>query len=330
MSTPQDPRTTPLQDDEAALARVLRALPAGEPPAALDAAILKAATDAISAPAATQRPRRLPTWALGTAAAAVLAVGIGSQLRPPMPVERAVAPAEPQLQALPAPPPEADLALPSAADAVLPAEAPARADAGAAERAEDATSGSAAGSDAQPAFLEPPPPAAPPAPPPPPPAPVVMQEPIPEASAAAPAPIARDADARRAEARTREQQAMARQDAVASERESAERAARAAAAEPAPADAFAEGPTAGAMNDAATPEAKASVPPAAAMAPPSAPRAALPPVAEDVRLAPADWLARIRERRDGGDRVGARASLVLFVRAHPDATIPDDLAGLRE
>ena len=37
------------------------------------------------------------------------------------------------------------------------------------------------------------------------------------------------------------------------------------------------------------------------------PRAPLPPVAEDAGLAPADWLARIRERRDGGRRAkGAR------------------------
>ena len=48
MTQPQDPRKSPLQDDEIALARVLRALPPGEPPAHLDEAILRAATDALS------------------------------------------------------------------------------------------------------------------------------------------------------------------------------------------------------------------------------------------------------------------------------------------
>lgn len=85
MNTPQDPRHTPLQDDEADLARVLRALPAGEPSAQVDAAILAAATDAVG-PRENASPsrRRLPAWALGTAAAAVLAIGIGLQLRPPL------------------------------------------------------------------------------------------------------------------------------------------------------------------------------------------------------------------------------------------------------
>lgn len=74
----QDPRHTPLTGEEAELARVLRALPAGEPPARVDAAILAAAADAVA-----QRPRRrLPAWAMGTAAAAVLAVAVVMQLRP--------------------------------------------------------------------------------------------------------------------------------------------------------------------------------------------------------------------------------------------------------
>lgn len=93
---PLPPRTTPLQDDEIALARVLRALPADEPSGKVDAAILAAATDAVAgeaspAPPAKRGPRTLrwlPTWAIGTAAAAVLAVGIGSQLRLPLAPER--------------------------------------------------------------------------------------------------------------------------------------------------------------------------------------------------------------------------------------------------
>ncbi|MBW8312818.1 MAG: hypothetical protein K0M64_12410 [Rhizobium sp.] len=98
MNTPQDPRQTPLQDDEAALARVLRALPAGEPSARVDAAILAAATDAVG-PRENAAPsrRRLPAWALGTAAAAVLAIGVGLQLRPRLAPEAPVAAEAPAL-----------------------------------------------------------------------------------------------------------------------------------------------------------------------------------------------------------------------------------------
>ena len=104
MTTPQDPRRHPLQDDEVELARVLRALPAGEPSAKLDAAILAAASDAVAAagsPASRRRVRpawALPTWAIGTAAAAVLAVGVGVQLMPPpssTKADRAQTPAAP-------------------------------------------------------------------------------------------------------------------------------------------------------------------------------------------------------------------------------------------
>ena len=81
MTTPQDPRKDTFQDDEAALAKVLRALPGGEPSPRVDAAILAAARDATSGSGRPRHRRRgLPGWALGTAAAAVLAVGIGLQL----------------------------------------------------------------------------------------------------------------------------------------------------------------------------------------------------------------------------------------------------------
>ena len=73
----------PLGPDERELARILRALPAGEPPAALDAKILRAAADAS---AGSGRQRRLgwlgaggALWGIGSAAAAVLALGIGWQ-----------------------------------------------------------------------------------------------------------------------------------------------------------------------------------------------------------------------------------------------------------
>ncbi len=370
MSTPQDPRTTPLQDDEAALARVLRALPAGEPPAALDAAILKAATDAISAPATAKRPRHLPTWALGTAAAAVLAIGIGSQLRPPVPVERAAPPAEPTLQALPAPPPaarrvldpEAGLVSPFAAppadasavatEAAAPADAEANASASA-ERPEDVPRAAAdavfeAASEPAPAAVTEPaqPPEPAPAPqasptptptptpalapaPPPPPAPAAPPAPPPPAAAASDTAAASAAPAEEAPATLDSIEVTGSRIATppsAGSREADRAAARAAAAERARAEREADD----ARRQSAGREVRESVEDRAAAAPAEKSGALLPPVAEDARLTPADWLARVRERRDAGDLAGARASLVLFARAHPDATIPDDLAGLRE
>jgi len=82
---PNDPTDGALDPDERELARVLRALPSGEPPAALDARILRAAADAAaSAPARRRRALGLfgggsAVWGIGTAAAAVLALGIGWQ-----------------------------------------------------------------------------------------------------------------------------------------------------------------------------------------------------------------------------------------------------------
>jgi hypothetical protein len=78
------PPNQPLDEEERELARILRALPGGEPPAALDAAILRAATNAA---AASQRPVRRALasagalWGIGSAAAAVLALGVAWQLR---------------------------------------------------------------------------------------------------------------------------------------------------------------------------------------------------------------------------------------------------------
>ena len=73
----------PLDAGERELARVLRALPAGEPPSALDAKILAMARDAVmSTPSiadeARPRARRAPrfAWGLGVAASCVLAAGL--------------------------------------------------------------------------------------------------------------------------------------------------------------------------------------------------------------------------------------------------------------
>ena len=75
-----------LSNDERELARVVRALPGGEPPPALDALILKAATDAVASSYSQKKSPwtrgLLGTSALwiGTAAASVLTIGIGWQV----------------------------------------------------------------------------------------------------------------------------------------------------------------------------------------------------------------------------------------------------------
>lgn len=53
-----------------------------------------------------------------------------------------------------------------------------------------------------------------------------------------------------------------------------------------------------------------------------------PPVAQDFRLAPEDWLQRVRDRRDSGDNESARRSVREFVRAHPQRVLPKDLRQL--
>lgn len=346
MTQPQDPRTTPLQDDEVELARVLRALPAGEPSAKVDAAILAAATDALNrrAPAPTVAPRRaaktarwaLPTWAIGTAAAAVLAVGIGMQLRPPLSQEPEQATAPAARQELPEARERLSVELVEPEAAPLPQMAPPP------SATDDVLRRAPA-----------------PAPPPPPPAPVVPESPAPASVAADAFPIeaaveaapepesdaatldsvevtgsrikptdeagdrarrahqdlyATRAQAEAADAEARQQayarreaeaQAKAAQEAPLSFGETAAGAGAPAAAAPAPAPYAAPAP---ARDDAAN---------------------VLPPVADDARLPPGDWLERIRERLRQDDRAGARASLQRFLQTHPDVPVPADLEPLR-
>jgi hypothetical protein len=74
----------PLDAQEREFARILGALPGGEPPAALDAAILRAATNAARRRSGRPRACSLPPaamWGIGSAAAAVLALGVAWQLR---------------------------------------------------------------------------------------------------------------------------------------------------------------------------------------------------------------------------------------------------------
>lgn len=54
------------------------------------------------------------------------------------------------------------------------------------------------------------------------------------------------------------------------------------------------------------------------------------PVIQDQELEPEDWIERIRVRRDAGDIAGARESLQLLLRAHPQTPVPSDLAPLTQ
>ncbi|MFY2764539.1 hypothetical protein [Arenimonas sp. MALMAid1274] len=335
MTQPQDPRKHPHQDDELALARVLRALPAGEPSARLDAAILKAASDAVAADESqAPRPRRaikplrwLPSWAIGTAAAAVLAVGVGMQLRPPLaPVPQATLAEKTQDK------PEApdrlsvDLVEPEREIVPMPGPPPTQS------------------SELRRVRPSPPPPppapaavAPPPAPVPFPAAPPVVAPTMPaapeEAGAFAPPPSADDADAYRLGATADE--------FAAAESSAPDAAGSGAAAAFARAQAEAENSQrrseqrtrADALADQAADVDRAALaepaPQSLQQAAAKARAAALPPVAEDARLAPAAWLDRVRERRSVGDAAGARASLRLFIRTYPDAPVPSDLARLR-
>jgi len=82
----QIPSSEALDAQERELARILRALPGGDPPAALDARILRAAGNAA---AASRRPRARwlasagAMWGIGGAAAAALALGVSWQLMYP-------------------------------------------------------------------------------------------------------------------------------------------------------------------------------------------------------------------------------------------------------
>ena len=326
MTQPQDPRKHPLQDDEVALARVLRALPSGEPPASVDDAILRAATDAVSP--SRRKPagglRWLPTWAIGTAAAAVLAVGIGLQLRPPLVPDYPAASVEQKAPARPEARERMDV------DLVEPEQAPAPPPASTPPSPRQSSSG-----------RPPPPPPAPPAPMAPA-APSPIPEPMPQAQlaeAVAPAPADQPAQESaqqldsvevtgsriRSEAtdqaRRAHQENYARRAQAKAEESARSVAAAADRSRPAAGAAMAEA-------DAAPAAAPAAAPPAAFPDAFSS-SAVLPPVADDAQLSQADWLERIRERRRQGDTASARASLRLFLQAYPEAPVPSDLARLR-
>ncbi len=88
------PPNEPLDAQEREFSRILRALPGGEPPARLDASILRAAADAATAsgrPHARWLASMGSLWGIGGAAAAVLALGVAWQMNNP---ERMSAPSQ--------------------------------------------------------------------------------------------------------------------------------------------------------------------------------------------------------------------------------------------
>lgn len=329
-------RDEPLTPEERELLRLLghRADPA--PPAALDAAILAAARAAVDAPAqdaaaadAPRAPARRPRWpaVFGIAASMVFAIGLAWQLRPEPP---------------PVPSQEAQMAPASAAD--IPAQAvPAEP---VAEAAADVAA-AAAPSRAEPA--------AEPAAPAPNPARSVAAAPPPPSSVTTPAP-------EQAAPRLRAQRAVA-DSAEVDNAPAAVRAAAPAAAAPAPpaptysAPAPAAAPaavafdarSANAAQDAAlraepAREQHATISPlkseaAASRAAPgvmqrgaskraSGTDVAPPEVLADAQLPRRQWLQKIRERRDSGQRDLARASLERYLQQYPEARLPRDLRPL--
>lgn len=294
---PPPPEHEPLNEDERALAGLLRALPPAEPSPELNARVLAMARAAVAegaAPASAAHPtaslplrrtaRRRPLrrsvglW-LGSAAAAVLAAGLGLQLGLGERSSLPAAPTGPGMQA----PARAERPLeievirrPPPTDAVR-AEAPADPRPTAAEaatrrptQAELARPEADEVTAASPVMAEPTPPPAPP----PPPAPA--QTPMAPPAAAVPG----------------------------------------AAGTPARTDEARQGATLDRIEVTGSRVRGAHV------------EGELPPVAADARLKPEDWVERIRERRAAGQQAEARRSLQDFMRSYPYLVVPEDLRPL--
>lgn len=315
-------RDEPLTPEERELARLLGRRVEQAPPAALDATILAAARAAVQAPPAdapgagsvrARRPRRHWPAVFGVAASMVFAIGITWQLRPEPP-------------AVPAH--DAQITAPRVAGEV------------AAEVAAQPAEGPTRPSPAEPAIAS-----APPAPP----APVAAPKPAAPARSSAPQTPAPTVAAR------------AKAAAQATERAAADTAAPPPAAEPpaavaysAPLPAAAPAPPSLEARDAVAPLSGAmEAAPASAgqrgdtttlkRAAPlrSAPgvmrrgsdaalsaTAVQAEVAADAQLPRRQWLQKIRERRDEGQRDIARASLERYVQQYPESRLPRDLRPL--
>jgi hypothetical protein len=299
MTNPPLPPQEPLDAQERELARILRALPAGEPSAALDARILRAATNAAASsrrPGAKWLASAGALWGIGSAAAAVLALGVAWQLRYGAP-DRAAPASAPRAQTV------SDVAEDDAVQVEFGARSNAVQDMPAPPPAELASQPAAAAPAHQ--------------------SPRMRQEaPAPAAAAAPPAApeafaldqldehVAREAAANaasaEAEAKADTQLAKERDDLGLS-RAAAKTAAQAAEPTTAAAESRSDlGPVA--ATGAAT----------GGLAAPAAP----------AQAKPATWLAEVRRLRDEGKIAEARARLVEFRRAYPNWVIPTDLAPL--
>ena len=334
MNTPH-PHDSPLDADERELARVVRALPGGGPPPALDARILKAAQDAVAA-APTRRRHGWKVlgsaWGASSAAAAVLALGVGWQLlntpRNMLPAsDNAPAPmastAEKQRSTevdfirrepppMTMPPSESS----PAAVAVAPRQAVQTA------RRDEPVAVSIAEAPPEPFMDE------------------HVAHAADKAASTAPAPIGMAAatnaavDASSAEHDRREQ--SQRNESYAT---GAMAKASAPAAPPPPAALASEPSLQG--NDSAGTLAGAAVADSVVAETAATPRARgnsestiteRHRVAADARLSRKDWLERIRQRMRDNDTSGARASLALYLERFPGsrATLPADLRRLLE
>ncbi|MBH1665664.1 hypothetical protein I5U73_11100 [Stenotrophomonas maltophilia] len=315
-------RDEPLTPEERELARRHGRRAEQAPPAALDATIRAAARAAGQAPEAdapgagsvrARRPRRHWPAVFGVAASMVFAIGIAWQLRPEPP-------------ALPAH--DAQVTAPPIADEV------------AAEVAAQPAEGPTRPSPAEPAIAS-----APPAPP----APGAAPRPAAPARSSAPQAPAPTVAAR------------AKAAAQATERAAADTAAPPPAAEPPAAVAYsaplpaaapappsleardAVAPLSGAMEAAPASAGQRGATTALKRAAPlrSAPgvmrrgsdaalsaTAVQAEVAADAQLPRRQWLQKIRERRDEGQRDIARASLERYVQQYPESRLPRDLRPL--
>ncbi|WP_448133451.1 hypothetical protein [Stenotrophomonas rhizophila] len=320
-------RSDPLTPEERELARLLgRAVPSA-PSAALDEAVLAAARAAVQvapvatavpsgdADAASQPPRaaapvtrrarsRLPA-ALGLAASVVFAVGIAWQLKPDAPTPPALA------EVAPAPA--------TAEDAV---QAPAAAPAMAAAEVADAATAPVAQPQAKQrseAAAPPPPPHDVPQPMAAQPAPSVVAPPMPPAPPAPAAAPMQAAAAPRADAYVMDSAEARPNDTVTVTGARARDDALTAA--PAPMTNEAARPMKGAPGVMRRPASPAVGGALSASAVDAA-------VAADALLPRKQWLKRIRERRDAGDRDTARASLERYLQQYPEARVPRDVRQL--
>jgi hypothetical protein len=288
---PPLPPSEPLDEQERALARALRGLPASLPPPELDARILGASRRAI---AIAGKPRSIrPGWVLGLSTAAVAVLAVGMLLKMHMQGrDQAIAPPTQAPAAAESPPSPAINAPPADTFATEPAPA----------------------AKAVPRAFPAPPVAIPRVMhsiPPPPEPPVITEQPT-EVSTPAPAmaPPAPPAEP----IATPSNQAMQAPTPVQSDKAGAAATVRKEAAR----DRLGLGSGQASSEDRAASEGSGRE------------SALLPSLDDDAQLPPAQWIERIRARVDAADGDGARESLRRFIARYPNAEIPADLAPLRQ